>query len=36
MTHIVETAYTVALVVVSVGIVAFAGMVVVKLYKGQA
>ena len=36
MTQIVETGYTVALVVVSVGIVAFAGMVVAKLYKGQS
>lgn len=36
MTQIVETGYTIALVAVSVGIVAFAGMVVMKLYKGQA
>lgn len=36
MTQIVESGYTVALVLVSVGIVAFGAMVVLKLYKGQA
>lgn len=36
MTQIVETAYTVALVAVSIGIVWFAGYVVYKLYKGQS
>ena len=36
MTHIVETGYTVALICVSVGITAFAVMVVAKLFKGQA
>lgn len=36
MTQIVETAYTVALIVVSIGITWFAGYVVYKLYKGQA
>lgn len=36
MTQIVETGYTIALVCVSVGIFAFAAMVVLKLFKGQA
>lgn len=36
MNQIVETAYTVALVAVSIGITWFAGYVVYKLYKGQA
>jgi len=36
MTQIVETGYTVALVCVSVGIVAFGAMVVARLFKGQA
>lgn len=36
MTQIVETAYAVALVVVSLTIVWFAGYVVYKLFKGQS
>lgn len=36
MTHIVETGYTIALIAVSIGIVAFGVMVVLRLYKGQA
>lgn len=36
MTQIVETAYTAALVLVSLGIAWFAGYVVYKLFKGQA
>ena len=36
MTQIVETGYTVALVCVSVGIIAFSALVVAKLYKGQS
>ena len=36
MTQIVEAGYLIALVIVSIGIMAFGGMVVVKLYKGQA
>lgn len=36
MTQIVENGYTVALICVSIGISAFAAMVVMKLFKGQA
>ena len=36
MTQIVETGYTIALIAVSIGIMAFAATVVTKLFKGQA